>query len=241
MSVHTSKLLGRKPSRKARKWQPIFAEAADRLVSHYGVPLLGNYADPVREIVYIVLSAKTTETLYQKADGELWTRFATLAEVAAAPQKEIADCIKAAGLANKRAAHIKRIASRLAEDFGDQPAVALRSMSPEAAFDYLTQLPGVGPKSAFCIMMCSLEMDVFPVDVNVHRVAHRLGALRAGLKHYHAQQMLPSLVPAGRSKELHVGMVVLGREVCLPRSAKCEKCVLLDLCRHGKKRTSKSQ
>jgi endonuclease-3 len=84
-------------------------------------------------------------------------------------------------------------------------------------------------------MMYSLGHDVFPVDVNVQRVAARVGAIPHGLKHYQAQQRLPPLIPPGRSEELHVGMVVLGRDVCLARNPQCNRCPIQRLCAMGQK------
>lgn len=235
MSLLTVELLDRKPppKRAVQKWSVRFAEIADRLVAAFGVPGLGNFDDPVREIFYIALSARTTDAQYRQTEHALNARFPTLAELAAADIDDVLACIAGGGLANKRASHVRRIASGLMRDLGNDPSRRLRAMDAREAFRFLTNLPGMGPKSALCVMMCSLGADVFPVDVNVQRVAARLGAIPAGLKHYQAQQRLPGLIPAGRSKELHVGMVVLGRTVCLPRSPKCGQCPLCDLCPTG--------
>ena len=106
-------------------------------------------------------------------------------------------------------------------------------MSPSEVYAYLRSLPGVGPKSAFCVMMWSLNIDVLPVDVNVQRIAARIGVIPSGLKHYQAQQKLPRFVPDGRSRELHSVFMVHGREVCIPRKPKCGDCVVNDICRTG--------
>jgi endonuclease III len=86
-------------------------------------------------------------------------------------------------------------------------------------------------------MMYSLEMDVFPVDVNVQRIAERMGIIPRSLKHYEAQQRLPKFVPDGCSKKLHIGLVIHGRIVCQPIKPDCGVCILNDLCRTGKKAT----
>lgn len=237
MSRLTAELMGR-PLRqaKARRWHPTFEAIADRLVAAYGVPSLGNQDDPVDETFYIMLSARTNDAKYRKAHAALRARFPTLASLAGAKREEIARCILGSGLANKRAAHARNLAARFIL-LGDDPSVRLRQMSEREAFEFLSELPGMGPKSAFCVMMYSLGQDVFPVDVNVQRVASRLGAISRGLKHYQAQQQLPPLVPPGRSKDLHIGLVVLGREVCLPRNPRCGVCPLLDMCPWSKKRS----
>jgi endonuclease III len=225
-----------KVPRHHTRWSRVFATIADRLVAAYGLPSLGNLRDPVREIFYIVLSARTTDGQYRKTYRTLRSKFPTLAALANASLKTVLQCISDGGLANKRAAQVRRIAEALLSKLGDNPSRRLREMSAREAFDFLTALPGMGPKSALCVMMYSLDYDAFPVDANVQRVASRLGVIRVGLKHWQAQQRLPALVPEGRSKELHIGLVVHGRRVCLPRKPRCDFCALADLCRYGTKR-----
>lgn len=237
MSLLTVKLLGRPaPSqRRINRWTEILGLAADRLVAAYGTPTLGNFADPVKEVFYIVLSARTTDAQYRKTHLALTSKFPSLSELAQAEAEQIVPCISGGGLANKRASQIKRTAAALLDRLGSDPSKALVEMTTEEAYQFLVNLPGMGPKSALCVMMCSLNADVFPVDVNVQRIAARLGTIRSGLKHYQAQNLLPGLVPPGRSKDLHVGMVVLGRQICLPRRPKCDSCTLRDLCQTGRK------
>ncbi|MHB1425687.1 MAG: endonuclease III domain-containing protein [Gemmataceae bacterium] len=239
MSLLTIQLVpaSKVPARRAH-WLQVFAAVADRLLAAYGVPSLGNLRDPVREIFYIALSARTTDIQYRKTYRALRCKFPTLTALAAASVEDILSCIADGGLANKRAAQLRGIAEQLLTRFGEAPSRRLRRMSAREAFDVLNGLPGMGPKSALCVMMYSLDHDTFPVDTNVQRVASRLGALPARLKHWQAQQRLPALVPEGRSKELHIGLVVHGRSVCLPRQPRCEICVLADLCKHGKKRAA---
>jgi endonuclease III len=222
--------------RRVEVWRAALNVVADRLVAAYGSPTLGNWRDPIREIFFIVLSARTTDRQYRKTYKILRARFPSLTDLAGAPVSQIRCCIKTGGLANKRAGQVKVIARRLLVELGDQPARALRNMGSQRAFEFLTSLPGMGPKSALCVMMYSLDRDAFPVDVNVQRVAQRMGIIPRGLKHYQAQQRLPYFIPAGRSKELHVGLVVHGRKICLPRESRCEECLLLTLCKYGQRK-----
>jgi len=233
MSRLTAQLMGRPRRQKAAKrWQPVFGTIADRLVEAYGVPRLGNFDDPVDEIFYIMLSARTTDSQYRRSYGTLRSRFPTLHALANAELTDIASCIADSGLANKRAAHIRNMAAALLQ-FGEDVSERIRDMSALDVYEFLVSLPGMGPKSAFCVMMFSLGHDVFPVDVNVQRIAARVGAIRTGIKHYQAQQLLPPLMPEGRSKEMHIGMVVHGRRVCLPRIPRCGACAIADLCKTG--------
>lgn len=234
MSKLTAKLLGCQ-TRTRSAWVGRLDRIADAVVKLHGVPSLGNFDQVDKEILYIVLSARTSEVLYQTAHRQLFEKHPTIKDISNAPMRSIRRCVEIAGLGLKRSRQVKAIAKRLNSDFGDKFETAIRAMDYQQAFDYLTSLPGVGSKSALCVMMFSLRMDVFPVDVNVQRIAERLGVIQSGLKHFQAQKALPKYVPAGRSKELHIGLLVHGRKVCLPRRPLCDKCELADLCRTGKR------
>lgn len=216
-------------------WPSRLAVVADRLHVEYGTPSLGNFRDPVREVFYILLSAKTADARYRETFRTLFARFRTLDQLAAAPVADIRECIASGGLADKRAPQIKRTAAALQAAGGRRPNRFLRSLGPEAAYHFLLDLPGMGPKSALCVIMYSLGADVLPADVNVQRVAERMGAIPSGLSHYQAQRRLAAVAPDGHSRRLHIGMVVHGRRVCLPRLPRCGSCVLRDLCRTGRR------
>ena len=236
MSALTAELIGGTGRRPARSiWPGVLAEVTDRLVDAYGMPRLGNYRDPVKEIFYILLSSKTTDSQYRKTYRALTARFGSLAELAEGSVADILTCIRTGGLANKKAGQIKRTAGALLAGGGENPGSWLRGLAPAEAFRFLTRLPGVGPKSALCVMMYSLDVDVFPVDANVQRIAERLGAIPSRLSHYQAQRRLPRLVPPGRSRELHVAMVAHGRTLCLPRKPACARCPVRPLCRYGRR------
>lgn len=153
---------------------------------------------------------------------------------------EIAQSILSGGMAYVKAERMRKIARILSDRFDGDPSGGLRKMAVDELYKFLTHLPGMGPKSALCVMMWSLKYDVFPVDVNVSRIAIRVGALKPGLKHYHYQQLLPVMIPDGRSRDLHVSLVVHGRAICLPRIPKCESCQIRDLCNFGSKKKRRS-
>ena len=234
MSKATAKLLGEKLG-PTGNWPRRLGRVTRLLIEQYGVERLGNYEDPVKEIFFIVLSARTSERLYVRAMDRLFERYPTCPLLAEAAPEAVLECIQGAGLGRKRCSQVIRIAQRISEDFGDDASANLRSMSNEAVFAYLTSLPGVGPKSALCVMMWSLNRDVLPVDVNVQRIAARLGAIPTGLKHYQAQKQLPQYVPRGKSLELHTAFMIHGRKVCLPRKPKCGQCVVWRQCETGRK------
>ena len=229
----TARLLGVR-ARPNSVWASRFAAVAARLGRDYGMPSLGNFRDPVKEIFYILLSAKTTDAQYRATHRKLWTAYPRLAALAAARVADIRACIASGGLAGKRGPQIRATAEALLRAGKTRPGAFLKSLQTDEAFAFLRNLPGVGPKSAFCVMMYSLGADVFPVDVNVQRIAERLGAIPKGLTHHQAQRRLAAVVPPGSAQALHVGMVAHGRRVCLPRTPHCDACGLVDLCRRGR-------
>jgi len=114
-------------------------------------------------------------------------------------------------------------------------------MEEKECYDYLISLPGMGPKSALCVMMYSLEADVFPVDVNVQRVGTRLGALKQGLSSKKAQKLMPPLIADGVCRKLHVTMLIHGRVICRKNNPLCGRCMISDLCRTGRRKLRKQK
>jgi endonuclease III len=234
----TAELMGEN-RRCGKRWSAVLSLVTDTLKTKYGTPLLQNYPDPVKEIFFILLSARTSENLYVRAMDALFAKYKNCQDLADASAANVMDCISLAGLGEKRSEQVIQIARRLIDDFGSDAGDKLREMTPVEVYGYLTSLPGVGPKSALCVMMWSLDIDVLPVDVNVQRIAARLGVIPCGLKHYQAQKKLPKYVPDGRSRELHSAFMVHGRLICTPRNPKCSKCEIRELCSTGRAKNKK--
>ena len=187
---------------------------ADRLVALHGQPTLGNYRDPVKEIFYIMLSARTTEPLYKTAHRRLFARYPDVRSLAKADVETVAKYIDRAGLGRKRAAHVVATARKLVKDFGRRPQSAIRRMSSSECFKYLTSLSGLGPKSSLCVMMYSHDSDVFPVDINVQRIAESHGCdsqgaqalpgpgATSGLRPIRSRQGTPRCNGRARSKDM---------------------------------------
>ena len=109
----------------------------------------------------------------------------------------------------------------------NNPSAGPRCMARCEIFTHLGALPVMVPKSTRCVIMCNLDYDVFPVDVNMNRNAVRVGVVSPKQKHYQ------KLIPDGRSKEFHVGIVVHMRTLFLPRKPKRDSCISCNLCDYG--------
>jgi endonuclease-3 len=165
-----------------------------------------------------------------RAYASLKNRFASLDEVLDADPAEVADAIRPGGLANTKAPRIQAILRAIEGREGALDLGFLHRMGDDAVRDYLRSLPGVGPKTAACVLAFSLGRPALPVDTHVLRVARRLGFVGPKTGADPAHEAMDRLVPAGLRVSLHVGLIRLGREVCKPGRPRCEECPLQDLC-----------
>jgi endonuclease III len=203
---------------------------ANRLERAFGPLEPPRATDPLAELVWTVLSQHTSDLNAERAFHALRAAYPTWEGVAAAPVGQVADTIRSGGLANTKAARIQAILREIAEREGGYDLGALRGLDDARAREYLTSLPGVGPKTAAVVMAFALGRDAIPVDTHVHRVSRRLGLIPPKASAERAHDILHDLVPDELKTSMHVGLIRLGREVCKASAPHCEDCPLADLC-----------
>ena len=98
------------------------------------------------------------------------------------------------------------------------------------ARDYLTALPGVGRKTAACVLLFAYGLHDVPVDTHVSRVGTRLGLLRKGAPFEELHDEMLALTPPGEELELHVNLLRHGRRTCHARKPTCRECALARMC-----------
>jgi endonuclease-3 len=207
---------------------------ADRLTTVYGDPSrdqlpLGNKSDPLDELIYIMLTVMT-EFGVDRVYESIRQAFPSWAEVAAARVERLAKLLKPIGLYVQRSQRIRELLHEILRREGAVDLNRLHSLSDAEAEAYLTTLPGVGKKVARCVMLYSLQRDVFPVDAHALRVLKRLGVAPPELTLQQAQDELQDNVPALLRYTLHVNLVVHGRTICRSRRPRCDDCVLSSRC-----------
>jgi endonuclease-3 len=106
----------------------------------------------------------------------------------------------------------------------------MREAPDEEVDEYLSSLPGVGPKTVACVLAFSLGRPALPVDTHVHRVATRLGLIPPGMPAAKAHTALAELVPLRLRVSTHVGLIRHGRTICRAGLPRCGECYLVDLC-----------
>ena len=187
----------------------------------------------IDELVATVLSQHTSDTNSERAFARLTARFPDWQQVADAPHDEVAGAIRCGGIADQKARRIQQILAAIEDREGRISLDRLHDLDDAAVTAYLTSLPGVGPKTAACVLVFSMNRAAFPIDTHVHRIATRLGWIRAGTSAEKAHELLAPLVPPGIRYDLHVALVTHGRTVCHARRPDCAGCVLRDLCVYG--------
>ena len=188
------------------------------------------------ELVATVLSQHTSDRNSERAFASLKERFPTWDDVLAAPAAAVADAIRMGGIADQKAVRIQRILAIVAEREGRLDLSRLQELDDGAVEAYLTSLPGVGLKTAACVLTFSMGRAAFPVDTHVHRVAVRLGWVRASATAAQAHELLRDLVPADIRYDLHLALIAHGRRVCIARRPACEVCVICGRCDYGRSR-----
>lgn len=184
----------------------------------------------IDELVATVLSQHTSDVNSGRAFATLKRRFPSWEEVLDAPREEVANAIRSGGIADQKAARIQLILAEIEEREGRIDLTRLEGLDDRQVEEYLTSLPGVGPKTAACVLTFSMGRAAFPIDTHVHRVTARLGWTAPGASAEHAHQLLGRRVPADIRYDLHVALVTHGRTVCKAQRPRCGPCVLRDLC-----------
>ena len=204
----------------------------DRLRREYGRPELRPHRAPIDELVLTVLSQNTNDRNRDVAYARLRERFESWVEVRHAPADELEEALRPGGLAPTKAARIQRIL----DEIGDDDLAWMADAPVERARDYLCELPGVGRKTAACVLLFSFGRHDVPVDTHVYRVGKRLGLFREKASFDEAHDELLRLTDAETAYETHVLLIRHGRRLCTARAPDCPACPLRRMCPYGRER-----
>ncbi len=207
-----------------------------RLRTRYG-PVEPPPQEPVLdELIGVVLSQSTSDANSAAAFEELLRHFDSWEAVRLAPVARIARAIRRGGLSKQKAPRIKAILQRIHEERGQLSLDFLRDTPTPEAIAYLRRFPGVGPKTAGCVLLFACRKPVLPVDTHVHRVSGRLGLIGPRVGAAKAHEELARLVPPRLVLDFHILLIRHGRALCTSRRPGCEQCPLPDFCPEGQRR-----
>jgi endonuclease-3 len=186
--------------------------------------------DPIDVLIGTILSQNTSDANSHRAFASLKASFTNWEAVASAPAEHIARVIKSGGLSQIKAARIKQVLEQVKKEQGRISLDSLKSMSVAETEDYLMRLPGVGHKTASCVLLFSLGEPSLPVDTHIFRVAKRLGLINSKTSLEKAPGLLQEQIPPTQVYQFHIHMIEHGRRICHARQPHCHKCMLSGIC-----------
>jgi endonuclease-3 len=201
----------------------------DRLREVYGRPLAPPHGQGLDELILTVLSQSTNDRNRDVAFLRLRDRFGSWEAVRRAPNAEVEEAIRPGGISKVKSVRIQAI---LRELDGDDLS-GLADMSVEAGRAKLIALPGVGRKTAACVLLFAYGKRDVPVDTHVSRVGTRLGLFRPNAPFEELHDKMLEITPRGQELELHVNLLRHGRRTCHARRPDCGGCDLLRMCPTG--------
>ena len=213
---------------------------ARRLIEVYGPRQQHSARDPLDELILTILSQNTSDRNSGRAWQALRARYRSWNEVLAADTRELYEVIKPAGLGNIKAPRIQAVLQEVLDRRGSFDLNFLRDLPLPKAKQWLRSLPGIGPKTAACVLCFACDLPALPVDTHVHRVSQRLGLIGPRVSADAAHDLLEQALPPDQVYAFHVNMILHGRQICRALRPLCERCPLLDLCPYGQAHRSSS-
>lgn len=212
------------------------------LCTAYGTPQNDPDYNPLGGLIGTILSQHTSDINSERAYQQLVAAFPTWEEVRDAPTYRVAEAIRSGGLANIKSVRIQDVLHTLTEQQEEQEGTRtladylsdqLAKRTTEDAWQYLRRLPGVGPKTAACVLMFNLDRPALPVDTHVHRTSRRLGLIGPKVNAGQAHALFARVTPPEWVYPLHVNLIRHGRQICHAQRPACSNCPLSGVCAYA--------
>jgi endonuclease III len=217
-------------SRDARATPFPWETVLDRLSAFYRTgdwrrPYLRDHAqDPFQVLIGTILSQRTRDEATDVASARLFARFPDPRSLAGASEPELLRLVRPVGFYRTKARVLRRVAAELLERYGGEVP---------RGYDELVALPGVGPKTANCVLVFAYGVPAIPVDTHVHRIANRLGVVRTRTPEETEERLREAIDPRYWIP-LNPLLVQHGQNLCRPNRPKCDVCPIAELCATGR-------
>jgi len=208
----------------------VIEEVIELLEQEYGPRKWRTDRDPIDVLIGTILSQNTSDANSGRAFVSLKASFGSWEAVASAPAEHIAQVIESGGLSQIKAIRIKQVLEQIKKEQGRISLYSLKAMDMAEAEEYLMRLPGVGHKTARCVLLFSLGKPSLPVDTHIFRVAKRLGLIDSRASVEKAHSLLQEQIPHSKVYQFHIHMIEHGRQICHARQPRCNRCILRSIC-----------
>jgi len=204
----------------------------DTLVALHGEPESPRDMHPVDSVIHTILSQNTSDENRDAAWDDLVSEFGHDYEaIENADHDELADTIRTAGLANQKASRIQDTLSTIREhNDGDYSLEFIREMGVDEAQEWLTNIKGIGDKTAGIILLFRFGMPYFPVDTHCERLAKRFDLIPEDASYSRAHDLLTEAVPDDIKYSFHRLLIDHGRAYCTARNPDCDNPVCRQYC-----------
>jgi endonuclease-3 len=181
--------------------------------------------DPFKILIGTILSARTRDEITTNVIKSLFSEFKNPDELSKANLNDLKKVIQKIGFYNVKAARIKEVSQKLIENYNGKV--------PSNLDDLLT-LPGVGRKTANCVLVYGFKKPAIPVDIHVHRISNRIGIVNTK-KPEETEMVLQKSAERKHWTRINETFVTYGQNICLPKNPKCKICHLTKICKYYKK------
>ncbi|MGO4541248.1 endonuclease III [Paenibacillus sp. 2TAB19] len=186
-----------------------------------------NHSNPFELTIAVLLSAQCTDETVNKVTVSLFQKYKRPEDYLGVPLEELEQDIRRIGLFRSKASNIQKLSRILIDKYdGEVPA----------SHEGLTELPGVGRKTANVVMSNAFDVPAIAVDTHVDRVSKRLGIAKLDDNVLEVEKKLMKLVPQEEWTVTHHRLIFFGRYHCKAQNPQCPICPLLDMCKEGKQR-----
>lgn len=195
----------------------------ERMGEHYPAaqPALDFGGDPFRLTIAVLLSAQTTDAAVNKVTPELWKRYPTIEDLAAADVHDVEEILRSIGFFRVKAGNCIKCAQMVLSEYGGEVP---------HTYEELQKLPGVGRKTANIVMNAGFGIvEGIAVDTHVFRIAHKLKLSNAKDPSKTEQDLL-KIIPQDLWEPVNHQWILFGREICNAKNPKCGECFLVDVC-----------
>lgn len=186
-----------------------------------------NHRNPFELVIAVLLSAQCTDETVNKVTATLFEKYKTPEDYLSVPVKELENDIRRIGLFRNKAANIQKLCRMLIDKHGGEVP---------REHEALTELPGVGRKTANVVVSNAFGVPAIAVDTHVERVSKRLGVAGPDDSVLEVEKKLMKLVPKDEWTITHHRLIFFGRYHCKAQNPKCETCPFLERCKEGKTR-----
>jgi len=201
------------------------------LIELHGRPNETHSTDGVRQLLTTILSQNVTDQQTAQAAEQLFETYRDYEEIEQADHDELAETIRVVGLNHQKAERIQRALAAIREETGGEYTLAfLDGMTTDDATDWLTQIKGIGPKTASVVLNFHFNKPTFAVDTHIERLAKRFDLIDEAANNERAHDELNDIVPDDIKYSLHVLLITHGREYCTARSPDCDNPVCRQYC-----------